>query len=124
LNIFLDLSYFPDTLLPIILKSNNLNNFIIKKKLSNSDRSIINSKGILLNYPGSINDLENLLNSILQEKSIKEYVAVQDTEQENTLTLLKDGDVEQLGIYICDLCGAVFHDEEEKYVHQRAHFIF
>jgi len=77
-----------------------------------------------LNYPGSINDLENLLNSILQEKSIKEYVAVQDTEQENTLTLLKDGDVEQLGIYICDLCGAVFHDEEEKYVHQRAHFIF
>ena len=124
MNIFLDLSYFPDTLLPIILKSNNLNNFIIKKKLSNSDRSIINSKGILLNYPGSINDLENLLNSILQEKSIKEYVAVQDTEQENTLTLLKNGDVEQLGIYICDLCGAVFHDEEEKYVHQRAHFIF
>jgi len=124
LNIFLDLSYFPDTLLPIILKSNNLNNFIIKKKLSNSDRSIINSKGILLNYPGSINDLENLLNSILQEKSIKEYVAVQDTEQENTLTLLKNGDVEQLGIHICDLCGAVFHDEEEKYVHQRAHFIF
>jgi hypothetical protein len=120
---FLDLSYFPDTLLPIIMNSDKLKNLINKEKLSNGDQSI-KSKSIVLDYPGSINDLENLLNSILHEKSIKEYVAVQDTEQENTLTLLKNGDVEQLGIYICDLCGAIFHDEGEKYAHQRAHFIF
>ena len=87
MNIFLDLSYFPDTLLSIILNSDNLKKFIIKKNLSKGDQSIVDSKGILLDYPGSINDLENLLNSILQEKALKEYVAVQKTQKKKTLLL-------------------------------------
>jgi hypothetical protein len=123
LDIFLDLTYCPETLLPLIIKSDNFKDLIIKKEYSKGDQTT-DQKGIIFDYPGSIDDLEQFLNSILQENSIKEYIVVQDTEQDNTLTLLKNGDVEQLGIFICDLCGAVFHDEDEKYAHQRAHFLF
>jgi len=123
LGIFLDLSYCPDALLPTIINSDNIKNLLIKKEYSKGDQTT-EKKGIVFDFPGPINELEHLLNSILQKNSIKEYVVVQDTEQDNTLTLLKNGDVEQLGIFICDLCGAVFHDDDEKYVHQRAHFLF
>ena len=123
MDIFLDLTYCPETLLPLIIKSDNFKDPIIKKEYFKGDQTK-DQKGIIFDYPGSIDDLEQFLNSILQENSIKEYIVVQDTEQDNTLTLLKNGDVEQLGIFICDLCGAVFHDEDEKYAHQRAHFLF
>ncbi len=49
---------------------------------------------------------------------------MQDTQTENTLTLLKDGDIGQLGIFICDFCGALFNSEDEQYIHQKAHFLF
>jgi hypothetical protein len=123
LDIFLDLSYCPDSLLSSIINSDNIKNLLIKKDYSKGDQAT-GQKGIEFDFPGPINELELLLNSILQKNSNKEYVVVQDTEQDNTLTLLKKGDVEQLGIFICDLCGAVFHDEDEKYEHQRAHFLF
>lgn len=122
MNISLNLSYIPDNLFQLIINSDNLKNFIIKNNLKNGQPR--DSKIIVLDYPGSIIDLENLLNIALQKFSNNEYVAVQDIEKENTLTLLRNGDIEQLGIYICDLCGAVFHGEDEKYVHQRAHFLF
>ena len=123
MDIFLDLTYCPDALLPTIINSDIIKNLLIKKDYSKGDQTI-GQKGIVFDFPGSINELEHLLNSILQKNSVKEYVVAQDIEQDNTLTLLKNGDVEQLGIFICDLCGAVFHDEDEKYVHQRAHFLF
>ncbi len=48
-------------------------------------------------FPGNLKEFEDLLKCILQKNSIKEYVVVQDTESENTLALLKHGDIEQLG---------------------------
>jgi hypothetical protein len=75
-------------------------------------------------FSGSIKELEDVLNSLLKKNSINEYVAVQDMETENTLTILKVGDIEQLGILICDFCGAVFSSEDEKYIHQRSHYFF
>ncbi len=122
MNINLDLSFFPDHLISKITNSIEIKSFFIKNNYNDGQDS--NVKFSMFEFPGPMKEFESLLNSILQKNSIKEYVVVQDTETENTLTLLKDGDMEQLGILICDFCGAVFISEDEKYIHQRAHFLF
>ncbi|HET6589012.1 MAG TPA: hypothetical protein VFG45_02490 [Candidatus Nitrosocosmicus sp.] len=57
------------------------------------------------------------------DKNLHYDVAV-DSKEDNTLTLLKPDDLEQLGIFICEFCGAVSSSEEEKYIHERAHYFF
>jgi hypothetical protein len=122
MDINVDLSFFPDNLVPLITNSMEIKSFFVENYSTNSqDRD---TKLSLFNFPGSINEFEDLLKSILQKNSINEYVIAQDTETENTLAILKDGDMRQLGILICDFCGAAFSSEEEKYIHQRAHFLF
>jgi hypothetical protein len=122
MDIYVDLSFFPDNLVPLITNSIEIKSFFVENYSTNSqDRD---TKLSLFNFPGSINEFEDLLKSILQKNSINEYVIAQDTETENTLAILKDGDMRQLGILICDFCGAAFSSEEEKYIHQRAHFLF
>jgi hypothetical protein len=122
MDIYVDLSFFPDNLVPLITNSIEIKSFFVENYSTNSqDRD---TKLSLFNFPGSINEFEDLLKSILQKNSINEYVIAQDTETENTLAILKDGDMRQLGILICDFCGSAFSSEEEKYIHQRAHFLF
>ena len=122
MDINVDLSFFPDNLVHTNYKFNrNKTIFCRELHIYSQDRD---TKLSLFNFPGSINEFEDLLKSILQKNSINAYVVVQDTETENTLAILKDGDMRQLGILICDFCGAAFSSEDEKYIHQRAHFLF
>ncbi len=122
MNINVDLSFFPDRLIPLLTNSIEIKSFFVKNCHTSSQDS--NARFSIFEFPGSIKEFEDLLNSILQKNSIREYIAVEDTETENTLTLLKEGDMEQFGILICDFCGASFNSEDEKYIHQRAHFLF
>ncbi len=50
------------------------------------------------------------------------YVVAESTDEQNALAVLKEGDIEQLGLYLCGYCATVFHNETECNVHQRAHF--
>lgn len=122
MNIKLDVSFFPDHFIPIIITSEEMNPYYMENfNIRNGDGTL---RFLSFEFPGSIKELEQLLNSFLQENSLCEYVVAQDTENENTLTLLKVGDIEQLGMFVCAFCGAVFSDEDGKYIHQRAHYFF
>jgi hypothetical protein len=126
MNVNVDLSFLPDYIIPIITYSIEIKPFFIKE-YSNSDSNSSqknNTKVSIYEYPGSIRDFQDLIDSILKKNFLNDYVVTQDTEAENTLTILKDGDIQQLGVIVCDFCGAVFHDEDEKYLHQRAHYLF
>ncbi len=122
MNIRVDMSFFPDHLIPTVTNSAEIKPFYVKIYHANNQDST--AKFSVFEFPGSIKEFEDLLNSSLKINSVNGYVAVQDTETENTLTLLKVGDIEQLGILICDFCGAVFSSEDEKYIHQRSHYFF
>ncbi|MGN6821953.1 MAG: hypothetical protein ACTHJ7_04115 [Candidatus Nitrosocosmicus sp.] len=127
MNINVDLSFLPDYLIPIIIDSIDIKPFFIKEFSANSNSNNSqknNTKVSIYEYPGSIQDFQDIIASILKKNNLDNYVVTQDTEAENTLTILKDGDIQQLGVIVCDFCGAVFHDEDEKYLHQRAHYIF
>ncbi len=121
-----------DCLFKIPLFSNSFNQIIINseeikpfyvKNYSVSNQDCIKRYSVF-DFPGSLEEFENILNILLQKNSINEYVVVQDLEAENTLAAIKFGDIEQLGMFVCDFCGAVFNSEDGKYIYQRAHYFF
>lgn len=121
----MDLSFFPDNLIPIITESIEVKQFLIKDNhVTDKNKDNIDAISAVFEFHGSIKEFEGLLTSILLKNSIKEYVITQDMEKENTIAILKSGDLRQLGILVCDFCGAVFHSEDEKYIHQRAHYFY
>ena len=122
MEIHVDLSFLPDQFVSLIKKSIEIKQFYVKDYYAGNQDS--NSKFSIFEFPGPIQDFEDLLYSALQKNSIKEYVVAQDSETENTLAILKAGDLGQLGILICDFCGAAFSSADEKYIHQRAHYFF
>ncbi|MBA2268214.1 MAG: hypothetical protein H0W19_07755 [Nitrosopumilus sp.] len=121
----MDLSFFPDYLISIITDSIEVKQFLIKDNyVTDKDKDNINTISAVFEFHGSIKEFEGQLTSILLKNSIKEYVIAQDMEKENTIAILKSGDLRQLGILVCDFCGALFHSEDEKYIHQRAHYFY
>jgi hypothetical protein len=125
MRIHVNLSFFPDYLIPIITESIEVKQFLIKDNyVTDKDNDNINTISAVFEFHGSLKEFEGLLTSILLKNSIKEYVIAQDMEKENTIAILKAGDIRQLGILVCDFCGAVFHSEDEKYIHQRAHYFY
>jgi hypothetical protein len=125
MRIHVNLSFFPDYLIPIITESIEVKQFLIKDNyVTDKDKDNINTISAVFEFHGSIKEFEGLLTSILLKNFIKEYVIAQDMEKENTIAILKAGDIRQLGILVCDFCGAVFHSEDEKYIHQRAHYFY
>lgn len=70
---------------------------------------------------GSIKDFKLFVENILRN-NYDEYMVAEDTEAINTLTILKQGDVEQFGMYMCSHCGTFFKSIEERTVHERIHY--
>ena len=70
---------------------------------------------------GSLKDFKLFVENILRN-NYDEYMVAEDTEAINTLTILKQGDVEQFGMYICSHCGTFFKSIEERTVHERIHY--
>ncbi len=119
---YLDLSFVSDQHINGILNCINM----ISSRLHNSQE--INSEKFPpyaeFEFSGSIADFEDALRLSLERNSIIDYVVTQDSQKENTFTLLKGGDLGQLGIYFCEFCGAFFNSEDGKYIHERAHYLY
>ncbi|MGC2668536.1 MAG: hypothetical protein WA220_05070 [Candidatus Nitrosopolaris sp.] len=54
------------------------------------------------------------MEEILKENTIQDFVVTENTEKQNEITLLKKGDIEQLGIYLCTHCGVAFGSEIQR----------
>lgn len=67
---------------------------------------------------GTPAQVRQVLEQVLQEG----YVVAESTDDPAELAVLKEGDIEQLGLYLCGYCAMVFHNELERNVHQRAHY--
>jgi hypothetical protein len=57
----------------------------------------------------------------LEKQLPEDYVVAENSEEPGELVVLKKGDLEQLGLYICSFCPSVFKSEIERNVHQRVH---
>jgi hypothetical protein len=70
---------------------------------------------------GSLKDFKLFIENILRN-NYGEYMVAEDIESADTLTILKQGDVEQFGMYVCSHCGTFFKSIEERTVHERIHY--
>ena len=119
---YMDLSFVP------VLQMNEIFNAInqIPHRLIGSQEinSVALPQYVEFEFSGSMTDFEDVLHLSLKRNSIVDYVVAQDSQKENTFTLLKSGDLGQLSIYFCDFCGAFFNTEEGKYLHERVHYFY
>lgn len=70
---------------------------------------------------GTLKDFKLFVENIIRN-NYDEYVVAEDVESADTLTILKQGDVEQFGMYVCSHCGTFFKSIEERAVHERIHY--
>ena len=106
----IDLSYVPDRVRSLIHKSVDLSYH------PNQNECII------LQNEDNMAKIKSMLEQILAENTIDDFVVTENTEKENEITLLKQGDLEQLGIFLCTHCGVSFGSEIQRIVHQRIHY--
>lgn len=50
------------------------------------------------------------------------YCAVENMQDASEIAILKEGDIEQLGLYLCGYCAMVFRSDLERNLHQRVHY--
>jgi rubrerythrin len=53
---------------------------------------------------------------------LNNFTIAEDTEVENTVAILREGDLEQFGLYICKHCGTTFKSIDERMLHERIHY--
>ena len=70
----------------------------------------------------SLVDFKIILQDILARNHLDELMIAEDTEVENTVTILRQGDLEQFGVYLCKHCGTVFKSTDEKVLRERIHY--
>lgn len=107
--------------------SDNLKEIIVSvfdQKSILQKQSNINKNIIVLDNENDILRIKQILEEILIDNVINEYLIAENTKEENEIAILKRGDIEQLGIYICAHCGMLFDSELQRTVHQRIHYFF
>jgi hypothetical protein len=124
LNVGLDTSFLPDSLRSTILRSlHKRYGITAEKKNANMKSHKDNENFLIVEYEeGSFDDFKAVLEDILEENHIEEFVIAVNTEEYNTYSVLKKGDLEQIGLVICEHCGMVFGTYDEKMVHERIHY--
>lgn len=137
MNIKLDLSFLPielrSSIIRNISKALSSQNSVIGIKETNSMASDRNENGVVSvtddNDPsyivqwvnGSLKDFKLFVENILRI-DYDGYMVAEDIETVDTLTILKQGDVEQFGVHMCSHCGTFFKSIEERTVHERIHY--
>jgi hypothetical protein len=109
--ITIDLTYASDRLRNLILES--------------IDRTSVkqNENTIELQDEFDLQKTRSNLEKLLQENRMEDFVVAENTEKENEIAILKKGDIEQIGIFLCTHCGISFESEIQRIVHQRIHYL-
>ena len=117
-----DLNFLPENLRSVIINSKELNQYSINME-DITEKYEEKSNGIyMFGFDGYLSSFKGLVKVVLQNNSIHDYVVAEDLAYDNTLVILKDGDIQQLDIWLCDICGLACASEDEKYIHQRIHY--
>jgi hypothetical protein len=109
----IDLSYIPNNIQHIILD-------IVDRLVASQKES--SDKMITLYNERNVEKIKHILEEELRLKNLNDYVISENTRDESEIAVLKKGDIEQLGIYVCMHCGMVFESEAQRTVHQRMHY--
>ena len=124
MNIWLDATFLPGDFRAIILHSLGKRYRIIAKNQHRNSNNRDDSKDFLIvEYnEGSFDDFKSILEDILKNNRMEQFVVAENTDKHNTYTVLKEGDLEQFGLVICNHCGMIFGNHDEKMAHEKIHY--
>ena len=57
-----------------------------------------------------------------RNRDFDDYLVTCNNDNSSEIDILKKGDLEQLGLFICGFCPMIFQSEVEKIIHQRVHY--
>jgi hypothetical protein len=109
----IDLSHIPYNIQHIIV---DIVEKIISSQKEHSDRMIT------LYTEKSVQRIKYMLEEGLRLKDIDDYIISENNLDVTEIAVLKKGDIEQLGIYVCMHCGMAFKSETHRTIHQRMHY--
>ncbi len=112
-----DMSYLSTNIRKIILTA--IENKSISLKQINNNNDII-----ILDSETDIQKIKEILQYALTENRLNDYIVTENMKEENEIAILKNGDIEQFGIYICSHCGMLFKNDTQRTIHQRIHYLF
>jgi hypothetical protein len=113
-----DMSHLSINIRKIILNTIE-NKSISQKRSSNNNNDII-----ILDSETDIQKIKEILQYARTKNRLNDYIVTENTKEENEIAILKNGDIEQLGIYICSHCGMLFKNDTQRIMHQRIHYLF
>ena len=118
----IDISNLTNDLRDIILNSLELKS-LLNDQLNNDKDNNNNKQIIVLPNENNIQKLKQIIQNILTKNCYhNEYIVAENLEEKNEIAILKQGDMEQLGIYICTHCGMTFKSQMQRTIHERMHY--
>jgi putative ribosome biogenesis GTPase RsgA len=112
-----DVSRLSDSLKEIIVS-------IFEQKSILQRQSNFNKNILVLVNENDVQSIKQILEDTLKSNLINDYLVAENTKEQNEIAILKRGDIEQLGIFICAHCGMLFESELQRTIHQRIHYFF
>ena len=112
-----DVSRLSDSLKEIIVS-------IFEQKSILQRQSNINKNILVLVNENDVQSIKQILEDTLKSNVINDYLVAENTKEQNEIAILKRGDIEQLGIFICAHCGMLFESELQRTIHERIHYFF
>jgi hypothetical protein len=123
----LDLSFLSRNVRSVIVNSEEIKSCSVDYSTNRTNSALADQHDpntiITLDYTKeSLEDFKVVLQDILARNHLDNFTIAEDTEAENTVAILREGDLEQFGIYVCKHCGTTFKSIDERIIHERIHY--
>ena len=125
--ITLDLSFLSGNVRSVIVNSKEIKSCSVEYTTNHTNSAVADQHEpntiVTLDYKKkSLEDFKVILQNVLARNHLDNFTIADDTEAENTVAILREGDLEQFGIYVCKHCGTTFKSIDERMLHERIHY--
>ncbi|MGA9942956.1 MAG: hypothetical protein WBP88_13265 [Nitrososphaeraceae archaeon] len=95
---------------------------IIYKEIARFHVTDMNDSYLKMDQESNRQHVKSFLEEVFCAHSLGDYVIAENSRDDNELVILKKGDIEQIGLFICMHCSMIFGSAEERSEHLRAHY--
>jgi hypothetical protein len=95
---------------------------IIYKELARFHVTDMNDSYLKMDQECDRQHMKSFLEEVFCAHSLSDYVIAENSRDDDELVILKKGDIEQIGLFICVHCSMIFGSAEERSEHLRAHY--
>jgi hypothetical protein len=95
---------------------------IIHKEIARFHVTDMNDSYLKMDQECNRQRVKSFLEEVFCAHSLSDYVIAENSRDDDVLVIMKKGDIEQIGLFICIHCSMIFGSAEERSEHLRAHY--